>query len=400
MYCKTYSIRLFPTVKQEQSLMELIAIRNDIWNNLIDIANDFYATHQKTLHNYGMHKEIVKLKASTKPEWSQLNSKAAQRVATTLFAGYQLYFSNLKKKKNASLPKKLQATDIRSLVFNQSGWSVEKNKIITINKIAFRYGSHIDNLEELHIKEVCVKYRNGKWLADLVVELEETYPETIEPKKVLALDLGLKRLATGIDSNGKVVKLPNQAKKVSKYFGKEIAKIDQKLSKKKKNSRRYKKLKSVRQQLFHRKNSQVKQTLHIQSKKLVNMNYHTIVIGDLSVQELMQKENNKIKGTRKSFSQSNIGMFLMFLMYKSIGKSNVIKIDERYTTQLNCLTGLQFLNKVELKDRTVRLSETIEIDRDLNAAINIFNRWYSNQLVPLIAPLSLDNVLASNNLLI
>jgi IS605 OrfB family transposase len=149
--------------------------------------------------------------------------------------------------------------------------------------------------------------------------------------------------------------------------------------------------------LYNKKNSQVKQTLHIQSKMLANMNYQTIVLGDLSVKELMSKYKS-YKGIRKSFQQSAIDTFRQFLTYKCQGKTNVVEIDERHTTQLNCLTGKKFDKKVELKDRTVQLSDSIIIDRDLNSAINILKRWESYHLAALIPPLDISNVLEERNL--
>ena len=127
------------------------------------------------------------------------------------------------------------------------------------------------------------------------------------------------------------------------------------------------------------------------------MNYHTIVLGDLSVKELMSKDNKK-KNVRKSFSQSSIDTFRQFLTYKCQGKTNVVEIDERHTTQLNCLTGKFFDEKIELKDREVQLADNIIIDRDLNSAINILRRWESYHLAALIPPLSLDKVLERENL--
>jgi transposase len=108
--------------------------------------------------------------------------------------------------------------------------------------------------------------------------------------------------------------------------------------------------------------------------------------------------NKNKKGVRKSFSESNINMFLQFLKYKS--QSNlidVIKIDEKYTTQLNSLTGKMFKNKVELKDRVVKLSDNIEIDRDLNSAINIMKRYYDNHIASMTEPLDYSSVIMNFN---
>ena len=109
--------------------------------------------------------------------------------------------------------------------------------------------------------------------------------------------------------------------------------------------------------------------------------------------------NEKKKNIRKSFSQSNINMFLQFLGYKCQAKNiNLTKIDEKWTTQLNCLTGTQFKKKIELKDRKVQLSDTIIIDRDLNSAINIMNRWFRNHIASMNEPLDTLSVVKRFNL--
>ena len=91
-------------------------------------------------------------------------------------------------------------------------------------------------------------------------------------------------------------------------------------------------------------------------------------------------------------------MFLQFLSYKSQHKQcDLIKINERHTTQLNSLTGRMFKEKVELKDRVVKLNDRVEIDRDLNSAINIMKRYYDNHLASMTEPLDYSNVIMNFN---
>ena len=91
-------------------------------------------------------------------------------------------------------------------------------------------------------------------------------------------------------------------------------------------------------------------------------------------------------------------MFLQFLKYKSQHNLiDVIKIDEKYTTQLNSLTGKMFKEKVELKDGIVKLSDNVVIDRDLNSAINIMKRYYDNHLASMTEPLDYSSVIMNNN---
>jgi transposase len=130
------------------------------------------------------------------------------------------------------------------------------------------------------------------------------------------------------------------------------------------------------------------------------MNYKTIVVGDLSVKKLMEQDESKYTKKSRSFGESNINMFLQFLKYKSQTKqSDLIKIDERNTTQLNCLTGKMFKDKVELKDRVVKLSDNVVIDRDINSAINIMKRYYDNHLASMTEPLDYTSVINKFNLI-
>ena len=131
------------------------------------------------------------------------------------------------------------------------------------------------------------------------------------------------------------------------------------------------------------------------------MNYKTIVVGDLRVKSLMSTTgvNQKQPWMRKSFDESNITMFMGFLKYKAQAKQlNVIKVDEKYTTQTNCLTGKLFQDKVELNDRIVKLDDNVIIDRDLNSAINILKRYYGNHIAFMTTPLDYSNVVMKYNL--
>jgi IS605 OrfB family transposase len=197
-----------------------------------------------------------------------------------------------------------------------------------------------------------------------------------------------------------VILIKNKAKKISKYYLNQIGKVQSKLSNTTKGSKRNKKLKGVVNNLYNKKNKQVKQALHTQSKELLSMNYKCIVIGDLSVKKLMSSGDGKYNGLNKSFHQSNISMFVDMLKYKSyMYKTDIIKINEAYTTQLNCLTGKQFKDKITLSDRTVKLSNDIEIDRDLNASINILERYFNNHLAAMTQPLDKSSVIHRFNLM-
>jgi putative transposase len=81
-----------------------------------------------------------------------------------------------------------------------------------------------------------------------------------------------------------------------------------------------------------------------------NTKANTIIVGDLSVQQIAQpkvKDGKKEKKTEQKKGQNrftqgleNLGRFVQFLTYKAnlVGKS-VIRIDEKHTTKKCCYCG-------------------------------------------------------------
>jgi putative transposase len=394
----TKTIRLFPTNEQAIQLQELSVTRNMLWNHFIDIQQDEYATNKRIFSEFDLHKLLPALR-SNNSIYSKLNSKACQRIAKEIYSGYKSFFALIKKDTTAEHPNIIENTELfHTIVFSQVGWFF-RNGLLYLNQIPLRYKSQFDYSKET-IKEVRLKFVNNKWLLDLTIDNQIVYDDRIDKQnRILSIDLGLKTLASCVDNKGNVILVHNKAKKINKYFAKQINKIKSKLSKKTKHSLSYKKLNKTKKKLYFRKTKQIKQTLHTQSKKLMCMNYHTIILGDLSVKELISNEKNKRNKISKSFSQTNITMFVDFLKYKSyVYKTNLIKVDERYTTQTNCLTGNIFKEKVTLKDREVKLADNIIIDRDLNASINIMKRYFNNHLAPMTEPLDVSNVVERINL--
>lgn len=399
---RTYTIRLFPNKEQEQQLQNLSLARNTLYNILIGIEDETYKATGKIKTEYDLDKDITTLRKQT-PLLLYLNSKASQRVAKEIYSSYKSFFNLVKRDNAAKPPQKLQDVNLfHTVIYNQTGWKFIDDETLKINGIIVNYKGVPDvDYPRQAIKEVKLKCRDGKYLLDLGVEnYVQEKDELTQENKVLAIDLGIKNLCNGVDNMGNVITIPNKVKKINAYFRKQISKVQSKMDKCAKGSNRHEKLKKVKKKLYKRKDAQIKQTLHIQSKKLVNMNYKTIVVGDLSVKKLMEKGSNKLTKISRSFSESAIATFMEFLTYKCQNSNTELEtINEKWTTQQNCLTGKLFKDKIELSDRVVQLSDSIVIDRDLNAAINILKRYEQNHLALLTAPLDVSSVVNKYNLL-
>ena len=399
---RTYTIRLLPSKEQEQQLQNLSLARNTLYNALIDIEIQTYNETKNIKTEFDLDKDITVLRKEF-PSITQLNSKASQRVAKEIYSSYKSFFNLVKKDKTVRPPHKVEDINkFHTIAYNQTGWKFLSDTKIKLNGITLEYrGMPSVDYTTLSVKEVKLKFANGKYLLDLSTENTVAEPSKIEAdNKVLAIDLGIKNLVNGIDNDGRWITLPNKAKKVNEYFRKQISSVQSRMDKCTKGSKRYNRLRKVKKRLYRRRDAQTKQALHIQSKKLANMNYKTIVVGDLTVKKLMGKGSNKFAKTSRSFAETSIATFMEFLTYKCQARNTEVEtIGEQWTTQQNCLTGKLFKEKVELSDRTVRLNDSIEIDRDLNAAINILKRYEQNHLALLTAPLDISSVVNKYNLL-
>ena len=128
-----------------------------------------------------------------------------------MFGSYRSFFNLIKKDKNARPPRKIENNGhFHTIVWNQSGWIFKEDSII-INKLPFTYKSKID-IAELNIKEIKIKYVRNKWLCDIIIEEEIKYEDKLNIKtKVLAIDLGLSKLGTGVDNKGNVIVLESSS---------------------------------------------------------------------------------------------------------------------------------------------------------------------------------------------
>lgn len=399
---RTYTIRLFPSKEQAKQLQGLSLARNTLYNALIDIEVQTYNETKRIKTEFDLDKHITILRKESSVI-ANLNSKASQRVAKEIYSSYKSFFNLAKKDKTARPPRKIEdVSRFHTIVYNQTGWKFLSVTEVKLNGITLKYkGIPSIDYTALSVKEVKLKFANGKYLLDLGVENTVVEPSKIEAdNKVLAIDLGIKNLVNGIDNNGRWITLPNKAKKINGYFRKQISSVQSKMDRCTKGSKRYHSLKKTKKRLYRRKDAQTKQTLHIQSKKLANMNYKTIVVGDLTVKKLMGKGSNKFAKTSRRFAETAIATFMEFLTYKCQARNTEVEtIGEQWTTQQNCLTGKLFKEKIELSDRTVRLNDSIEIDRDLNAAINILKRYEQNHIALLTVPLDVSGVVNKYNLL-
>jgi putative transposase len=234
-----------------------------------------------------------------------------------------------------------------------------------------------------NFKEVAIsRDARGNYYASFVSEQpEQSSPDT----GVIAFDLGIKTLATGVNEQGRVYHVDGF--KGARWYNKQLDKIRGLRDKCKKKSRRYIHLSKVYQRVSEKKRNKQRDSLHkashLISHKLVAS---TVVVGDLSQRQMVTKQHQERNKhlNRAVYNEWGLYTFLEMLKYKCrlYGKALVF-LDERNTSK--ACSGCGHLQAMPLWKRTYCCTECgLVLDRDENSAINILARYFA-RLGPQVA---------------
>jgi putative transposase len=197
-----------------------------------------------------------------------------------------------------------------------------------------------------------------------------------QPGEVVAFDLGIKTLATGVNKQGRFYHVGGF--KGGQWYNRQLDKIRSKRDKCKKKSRRSIHLSKVYKRVAQKKRTKQRDSLHKASHLIAHkLVERTVVIGDLSQRQMVMKEHQERNKHRNRAVYNDWGLyaFLQMLTYKCqlYGKELVI-LDERNTTK--ACSQCENLQDMPLWKRTYRCPHCgLVMDRDANSALNILKRY-------------------------
>ncbi len=212
----------------------------------------------------------------------------------------------------------------------------------------------------------------GNYYASFSYKEQEQEPQQGE---VVAFDLGIKTLATGVNEQGRVYTVGGF--KGSRWYNKQLDKIRSKRDKCKKKSRRYIHLSRVYRRVSEKKRNKQKDSHHKASHLISHtLVERTIVVGDLSQRQMVMKEHAERNKhlNRAVFNDWGLYGFTQMLVYKCLlyGKELVF-LDERNTSK--ACSGCGSLQAMPLYKRTYCCTNCgLVMDRDENSAHNILMR--------------------------
>ncbi|HEU5374094.1 MAG TPA: transposase [Ktedonobacteraceae bacterium] len=213
----------------------------------------------------------------------------------------------------------------------------------------------------------------GYYYASFVYPVQEA---AHQPGQVVAFDLGIKTLATGVNEQGRFYHIGGF--KGHQWYNKQLDKIRSKRDHCKKKSRRYIHLSQVYKRVSEKKRNKQRDCLHKASHLIAHkLAERAVVIGDLSQRQMVTKEHTEhLKALHRSvFNDWGLYGFVQMLQYKCVlaGKE-LVEISERDTSK-TC-SGCGHKQDMPLYKRTYRCGNCgLVMDRDENSAVNIRERF-------------------------
>ena len=356
---KSYKYKIIPDEEQKVLLNKHFGSIRFIYNYFLNERKREYETNKQTINYYDNAKSLTELKKQEEYSWlNEINSQSLQASLKNLDDAYNGFF-----KKRTKFPKFKSKHTKNSFKVPQAV-KIENGKL-RIRKFKDPIDIILHRTFSGTIKQCTIsKTPTNEYFVSILVETEHKKLE--KTGKSIGIDLGLKDFV--ITSDG--YKYKNN--RYTKTHQTRLKKAQQNLSRKKKDSNKYKEQKLKVAKLHKKITNSRLDNLHKVSTELIKK-YDTIILEDLNIKGMMQ--NHKLA---KHISDVSWSKFITLLTYKAEwNDKQIVKIDRFFPSSktCNCCGYINQNLKLDMREWTCPSCHT-KLDRDLNASKNILNEGY------------------------
>lgn len=370
-------IRLKPTKQQEELFIKSAGAARFVYNMMLAAENEAYQNGEKFIHEMTFRKRLTELKKGELSWLKEVGSNVAKQACKDCQKAFDMFFAH-----KAGYPK-FKSRNKTRLCFYVNYESFKR----TCN--GFR-GERLGNVKTSEALPKADRYmdphisHDGKyWYVSFAYEAPDCDKENTS-NLVVGIDLGIKDLA--ILSDGTVYPNINKSKEVRR-LKKKLRRAERAYSRKIENNiesydenRRPQWKRPLREcknhaktkkkiKLLHRRLKNIRDNyIHQITTALVKATPKTIVIEDLAVTSMMKNRH-----LAKSIAEQKWYEFRRILTYKCSMNNIELRIASRFYPSSKTCSGCGHIKKdLKLSERIYRCPECgLEIDRDLNAAINL-----------------------------
>jgi putative transposase len=375
---KTFKYRLSPKKETEQQLEWTLERCRELYNAALSERKDAYKYAGKPISYYDQQNDLPEIKAEIRQEYQDIAAHVLQDVLRRLDKAFQHFFRRVKAGEKPGYPRFQGRNRYDSFTYpDGAGWKFD-GKDLHLTKIG-KARVKLHRPLEGKIKTVTIKREVDEWYVMFSCEVGAPEKQPLSYEDV-GIDLGVTHLATL--STGEMIEHPRYYRKAKHV----LEKRQQSLSRKKRGShRREKARKHVAQ--AHRKVARQRKDFHQKAARQLVDRYQVLVFEDIKPCHLTRKPKPKQDengaylpngasqkaGLNKSILDAGWGAFVHICSVKAAWAGRtVIKVDPRFTSQV--CSGCGQIRKKDLSERWHTCDCGTELDRDVNAAINILER--------------------------
>ncbi len=358
---KGFKFRIYPTKEQLILIQKTFGCNRFVYNHFLNKRTTLYKNDKKSTTYVEQANKLTHLKKEL--NWlKEVDSISLQSTLKNLDTAFKNFFQ-----KRAKYPKfKSKKNNTKSYITKNINNSIRiENNMLKFPKLGvLKAKFHIEIPKHHKILRVTVsQVPTGAYFVSIITAFEEDTIQIPSNNNIVGLDFSMKELFVSSD---------NQRANYPRFFRKlqyKLCKAQRKLSRMVKFSNNWYKQKNKVAKIHYKIKNLRLDFLHKISTHLVN-SYNAICIEDLNMKGMSQALN-----FGKSVSDNGWGMFTTMLKYKCewAGKQ-LVKIDKFYPSSKTCSVCGAVKKDLRLSDRNYICDCGNNMDRDLNASINIKNQ--------------------------
>jgi len=357
---KSYKVEIKPNNVQKTFLMKSCGVARLAYNWGLGYTKTSYEQGEKYKGSIGLHKALCAIKKEQYPFMYETSKLAPQNALRDLDKAMQNFWRGLKTGKRVGFPK-FKSKKCSKNAFRIDGANIK----VTDNFIKLPKLPPIRLKERAYIPTENVKYMNctisrkiNRWFITVSVQ-EEIFPNNT-PEEIMGIDLGIKELA--VCSNGEVYKNPKYTNK----YAKRLKRAQQSLSRKVNGSKNRAKQRDCVAKIYNKISNSRNDTINKMTSNITKTKCRILGIEDLNVSGMTK--NYKLA---KTITDASFAEIRRQLDYKSEWNGGRIVLVDRFFPSSKTCSNCSSVQDMPLNKRTYSCGCGFEMDRDLNASINL-----------------------------
>ncbi|KNF09825.1 transposase, IS605 OrfB family [Gottschalkia purinilytica] len=380
---RAYKIEIKPTAEQKMKIHRTIGVCRYIYNFYIAHNKESYEKERKFINGMNFSKWLNNEYIPNNEDKKWIKEVSSKAVKQSIMNGDKAFkdffkgkskFPKFKKKKN-------QNVKVYFPKNNKTDWIVERHriKVPTLGWVRLKEYGYIST--NSIVKSGTISQKFDRYYVSILVE-EAVKTNNTKYTEGIGIDLGLKDFA--ICSDKKIFKNINKTLRVKK-IEKKLKREQRKLSRKYESLKLNSKDKKMKGGTAIRQNIQ-KQIVKVQKLHQRLTNIRTDYVNKIISEIVKQKpsyitiEDLNVSGMMKNKHLSKVIANQKFFEFKTklISKAKENNIEIRivsvfYPSSKTCSNCGTIKKDLRLSDRIYKCECGLEIDRDLNASINLKN---------------------------